>query len=559
MLSFSKFYSMNSIPCLGLDFLAKCSQSHISDHFLFNLETAVSSLAIIVAIYALFLERRFRVRIGIKNSQLKDLIFIVLIVLELTFIAATLPYISGTPRPLVGYPIFWEILAFLLLVFAIFQSYNLLKPIRKLSKSQVHNLIKSAPYDTVSYHGSVDLLVKEADYFWTDFLLKSIKNNSLRKILTENFTNEDFLKVAVKSQYILLQTVEVIGKSKPTDNIEHIKNFLRTLFLYGMTAENSVIVDDLKSSYKPILQHMIRKRKLGSIILGYSTDLFFLRHNLEGNHLAVLERFVKIFELYLGRQYHHTDDKSQYLSLIHSEVLDNLLKFFKDNLLYLNFDEKSAFLKKLSFLSLDLSSLPEKESEMLADGIYEILEDYAIGRDWRKDSESERFLCIEIARTFVECNKHTKKIFKKRLLAKIVGSENKKEAEYFSYNLKGYYPMMIPVYFFIYGHELFSKTLPEENFKFNMTILKKMQESLPKIAEGKTQRFMDADIPDNERSANAIKRKAENCLDRMFPESIVYNKEENSITYYFSGDEASRTLLLNETVKENELIFREQV
>lgn len=548
---------MNDISCLGLDFLAKCPQINMTDHFLFNLETAVSSLAIIVAIYALFLERRFRVRIGMKNTQLKNLIFIVLIVLELTFIAATLPYISGISRPMIGYPIFWEILAFLLLVIAIFQSYYLFKPIRKLSKSQVQNLIKSAPYDAVSYHGSVDLLVKEADYFWTDFLEKSIKNNSLRRILNENFTNEDFLKVAVKSQYILLQTVEVIGKSKLTDNIDHIKNFLRTLFLYSMVVENSVIVDDLKSSYKPILQYIICKRKLGDVLLGYSTDLFFLRHNLEGNHLAVLERFIKVFELYLGRQYHYTDDKSQYLSLIRSEVLDNLLKFFKDNLLLLKPDEKSTFMRKLHFISLDLSKLPEKESEILADGIYEILENYASGKDWKKDSERERLLCIELAHTFIECNKHTKEVFKKRLLAKIAGAEDNNEVEHFVYNLKGYYPMMVPVYFFIYGHELFGKGVPEEDFEFNMTIVKRMMENLPKIAEGKTQRFMDADIPNNERSANAIKRKAENCLDKMFPESIVYNKEENSITYYFVGDEASRTLLLNETVARNEFVYKE--
>jgi hypothetical protein len=60
---------MNEISCFGLDFLAKCPQSHYTDHFIFNLETAVSSLAIVVAIYALFLERRFRIRLGIKESQ----------------------------------------------------------------------------------------------------------------------------------------------------------------------------------------------------------------------------------------------------------------------------------------------------------------------------------------------------------------------------------------------------------------------------------------------------------------------------------------------------------
>jgi hypothetical protein len=245
------------------------------------------------------------------------------------------------------------------------------------------------------------------------------------------------------------------------------------------------------------------------------------------------------------------------LSLVHSEVLENLLKFFKDSLLYLKPDEKSVFIRKLHLFSLDLSKLPEKESEILADGIYEILEDYASGKDWRKNSESERLLCIELAHSFIEGNQYAKKTFKKRLLAKVAGSENKEDVEYFTYNLRGFYPMMVPVYFFIYGHELFGKGVPEENFGFHMTIVRRMQENLPKIASGKTQRFMDTDIPSNERSANAIKRRAENCLDRMFPEGIVYAKEENSITYYFAGDEDSRTLLLNETVGKNEFVYKE--
>lgn len=552
---------MNDTACLGLDFLAKCSQSNLTDHFLFNLETAVSSLAIIVAIYALFLERRFRVRIGLKNTQLKNLIFLVFIVIELTFVAATLAYVPGVPRPLVGYPIFWEIVAFLLLIVAIFQAYNLQKPIRKLSKKQVDNLIKSAPYDTIGYHGSVDLMVREADYFWADFLEKSLVNKDLRRVLIEDFTNEDFLKVAVKSQYILLQTVEALGKAKPTENTTHIKDYLRTFFLFSMSVEDSVISNDLKSSYKPIMQHIMRKRKLADVILGDSTDLFLFRCDLEGNQLNVLERFVKILELHLGRQYHRTEDKSENIKLIHPNVLKNLLDFFNESMPFLKKDEKGAFMQKFSFMHLDLKSLPQNESEILANGVYEILETYSSGRDWSKDYENERHLCIQIEHHFVEQNQYTKKVFKQRLLEQIVGCEEKdddgKKVTRFICNLKGYYPMMVPAYFFTYGHNLFCKKVPAEDFEFNMTILKKMQENLPKIASGRTQGFLDKELPKNERTLSAIKRKAERCLESMFPDNMVYDKEANSLTYYFSGDEDSSTLLLNETVKQNKFVFKE--
>lgn len=548
---------MNDIPCLGLNFLAKCSQTHYTDHFLFNLETAVSSLAVIIAIYVLLLERRFRVRVfGIKKARLKRAGYLVLSIIFLVFIGATLSYVPGVPLPLVGYPIFWEILAFFILVYTIFQAIDLMKPVRKLTKIQAEGLIKSSCYDTLSYHGSVDLMVKEADYFWTDFLKKSLTNKDLKRILIEDFTNEDFLKIAVKSQYILMQTVEVLGETKPTENTSHIKDYLRTFFLFSMVAEDSVVSNDLKSSYKPITQHIIRKRKLASVIFGDSADLFFLRQDLKDDRLSVLERFVEIFRLYLGKQYHHTEDKSGYINLIQADVLKNLLEFFNESLRYLKNSERADFMRKFSFLFIDLKNLSQDKSEILADGIYEILETYASVKEFSKDSENERQLCIQIAHSFIEQNQHTKKVFKQRLLEQIVGSEDDKKITRFVYNLKGYYPMMIPVYFFIYGHNLFCKKVPAEDFDFNMNILKKMQEILPKISSGKIQ-GMDANVSKNERTTNAIKRKAEICLESMFPDNIVYDKEENSLTYYFAGDEDSCTLLLNETAKENKFFFKE--
>ncbi len=549
---------MNDIYCLGLNFLAKCPSTHYSDHFLFNLGTAVSSLAVVVAIYALLLERRFRVRLGIKRSQRNRAGYFVLIVLFLAFIGAILPYVPGEPLPLIGYPIFWEIIAFFVAVYLIFQAIDLTRPIRKLSKKQIESLVKNSPYDTLGYHGSVDLMVKEADHFWTDLLKKSLTNKSLGEILVNDFINEDFLKVAVKSQYILMQTAEVLGKTKPTENTKYIKYFLKEFFLLSMTVEDSVISSDLRSSYKPIMQHIVRKRKLTDVILGNAGDLFSFGFDLRNkkNKLNVMERFLEILKLYLGKRYHYTEDKDDYMSIIQADTLKELFEFLKDSLGYLDYEQKSSFMHTLSFMFPELKNLPQDRSEILANGIYEILEEYASRRDWSKNSDSERHLCIQIGQSFVNQNKYTKKVFQQRLLEQIVGSDDDKKITKLIYNLNGYYPMMIPVYFFIYGSYLFTQRASKEDFEFNMTILKKMQKNLPEISDGKTQQFMKKDIPEDERTAKAIKRKAEMCLKSMFPDNIVYSREENSLTYYFAGDEDSRTLLLNETVKENKFVFK---
>ncbi|MEI7890824.1 MAG: hypothetical protein WCI36_02550 [bacterium] len=547
---------MNEIPCLGLNFLAKCSQSNYTDHFLFNLETAVSSLAIIVAIYALLLERRFRVRIEIKEAEQKLIIRLVLLVVGFTFIGATLPYAPGTPLPLIGYPIFWEIVAFLILLYVIFQAYDLIQPVRVLTKKRIAGLKKCAHYDTLSYHGSVDLIVKEADYFWSDLLHKSLGDGSLKRMILEDFTKEDFLKIAIKSQYILMQTVEFIGKANSKTDVANAKEFLKTFVLASLIEDDSIISVDVKSSYKPIMQHIIRKRKLADVIFGNSIDLFFLRQNLGNNQLEVLNKFVEIFRLYLGWKYHHTEDSSNYIELIEVNVLENFLKLFKESLCYLDYDQKTAFMHKLVFMFPELNGLPQEKSEILANGIYEILEEYAGGRDWSKDSQSERLLCIELVDSFVDCNIHTKKVFKQRLLEKIAGTSDDKKITHFVYNLKGFYPMMIPVYFFTYGNDLFSKQLPEEDIEFHMEILRKMQENIPKIAKGHMREFMDVALPEDERGMAAIRLKAEKCIADMFPQDIFYNKEENSITYVFGNEIASKTLLLNETIKKGEVVFK---
>ncbi|MFC1644569.1 hypothetical protein ACFL08_00905 [Patescibacteria group bacterium] len=550
---------MNEIYCFGLNFFAKCPETHLNDHFLFNLETAVSSLAIVVAIYALLLEKRFRVRIQIKRSQLKKIIYLTLSVLFFTFIGATLPYVSGEPRPIIGYPIFWEILAFFILLYCIFQAFDLMRSIKKLTKKQVKELIICAPYDTLIYHGLIDLMVKEADYFWEDFLKKTIVNDALREVLKHDFSGEDFLKVAVKSRYILLQTVSIIKKAKPETNIHHIEEYLRKLFILGVFIDDSIISHDLKSSYKDMTKYIMRENKMANIIFGNYRDLFLTSMDFKDqNRLGVLKRFLKIFELYLGRKYHYTEDDKKFTNLIEINTLENFLSFFKDSLMYLNSEEKTEFMRQLSFLTVQIKNLPEGESRVLSKGIYSILETYAQGKNWSKDLGVDRLYCIELELSFVDQNKYTRESFQQLLLEKIAGSKDPKKRTKIMYNLAGYYPMMTPVYFFIYGHALFSNQVPAKDFKFNMAILRKMQKNLPKIADGEIINNKDNNSQGDERILNAMNQRIENCLNAMFPDNVIYNKDENSLTHYFSGNQSSSTLLLNETVQKNEFVFKKK-
>ena len=119
--------------------------------------------------------------------------------------------------------------------------------------------------------------------------------------------------------------------------------------------------------------------------------------------------------------------------------------------------------------------------------------------------------------------------------------------------------MMIPVYFFIYGYSLFTKKVPTEDIDMHMTILKKMKENLPIIASGRSQEFIDeANMPKNQRGIDVIRKKAEECLESMFPENVLYDKETNAITYIFGNEESSSTILLNETFKEGKFVYKEE-
>ncbi len=78
--------------------------------------------------------------------------------------------------------------------------------------------------------------------------------------------------------------------------------------------------------------------------------------------------------------------------------------------------------------------------------------------------------------------------------------------------------MVVPIYFHMYGPDLFSEKEPKEDAEMHMKILKKMLESLPILSQGITQHYMgDKKLPSDERGREEVRRKAHKALASMFP------------------------------------------
>ncbi|MCW1887972.1 MAG: hypothetical protein KIH67_000240 [Candidatus Moranbacteria bacterium] len=551
---------MNDIPCLGLSFLAECIPTHHREHFLFNFEVAITSFAVVIAIYSLILERRYRVRIYLKRRERNFIFQLFSLTILLTFIGAILPFIPGEALPLFGYPVFWELVAAVFLIYIFYLSYSITRPITSLTKSYIKELVRLVPQATIKYHGLMDLMLREADSFWPDFLKKAQTNRQLR-LLLRDFLNPDFTKLLVTSGYILVSTYRYIGRSEGSAHRD-IERFFSELFIHNLVEDNSILAEDLDSSYKPITQEIIREYKLADIIFR-NADLFFFRLSNYDNWPKIFHRFSELFKLYLGDRYHHTEDESEYISLIKAEVIKDFLEFFKNNLHHLSDKEKEDFISELSFsVPLIIKNLPESESRILADGIYELLEEYAVGKDWQKEDNwgwGDFHILHQYQSSFVDCNGFTKNTFQDRLATKIAGTENKENVEYYAYNLKGFYPMMVPVYFHMYGPELFSKEGPKEDLVMHMKILKKMKENLPILASGITQYYMaDKQLPKDKRGKEEVKRQANEALKKMFPTDVYYNAEDNSITRISGRGEVSCTILLNETIESGNFVYKDE-
>jgi len=125
----------SDVACLGLKILGECSYNPADPKSYFTLGHLLSVIALLLALSQLT-RPIIKFRIRSHNLSYKALISTAIIAIISVFIATILPLIPGKALPLVGYPIFWELLSASLFVGAgIYVILTITKPAKFTHKN----------------------------------------------------------------------------------------------------------------------------------------------------------------------------------------------------------------------------------------------------------------------------------------------------------------------------------------------------------------------------------------------------------------------------------------
>ena len=118
----------SEIYCLGLKTLGECSYNPADPKAYFTLGNLLSVIALLLAISQLT-RPIIKFRIRSHNFSYKTLVTLLAIAISSVFLATILPFIPGTALPVIGYPVFWELLSASLFVGAgIYVIWAITKP-----------------------------------------------------------------------------------------------------------------------------------------------------------------------------------------------------------------------------------------------------------------------------------------------------------------------------------------------------------------------------------------------------------------------------------------------
>jgi len=117
----------------------------------------------------------------------------------------------------------------------------------------------------------------------------------------------------------------------------------------------------------------------------------------------------------------------------------------------------------------------------------------------------------------------------------------------------GYFPAMILVYFYMFGFYAFSEKQDKEQEKdLHVPIFSKLAEAFPKLYQGFKQEFYDTEtLPEGKKEL--LEKQGRETLGQFLKNNMVYNFEENSLSYYYSGNVHSSKIFLDKVKSEQKI------
>lgn len=529
-------------------------------HSSYNLGVAITAIAIVVA-FIEFISNRQELRFSLNYGKRK-------LALWLAITSIVLAFLGELDGFFLGYPFVFEISGAILMGSAIgIYLWVILGPLKQLDKKKISILQNILSGTLSNSHLDKSQTIRGCIELFENLLNLSLNDKDVQKIFRNDFASDIFLKYFSESYFVFGRTIDFYGEKKKqgVHNLSHIEFFLKRLMVKSLENSDSFLnmfvgekiypnglfcLDDvmIKNTTSSLLQVLFGEYRFNGLSsagqLNYISLVarYFRLVYQENNHISLKDGYKKNYEL-----------NDELISIFFKEIGDFFESCYDQKQLETLLDRVEGFGWHYTWgvRTRDKSEdVRKKTGEFLYHLFYNSIGKYKIENEeiFRLKVHQLYYYFLEIQENGFE-NNVAYDAFVKKLKEKILGEGE----DGYMPNYKGYFPAMILVYFYMFGFYAFSEKQNEAQAKdLHIPIFSKLAESFPKLYQGLKQEFYDAEtLPEGKKEL--LEKQGREILDQFLKKNMVYNFEENSLSYYYSGNIHSSKIFLNE-VKSNQKI-----
>ena len=431
------------------------------------------------------------------------------------------------------------------------------KPIRKINERKIKILDRLFVNSLLHDSKKIESLLGELPYFFNDLLTHSLTNNTAGNIIRYYLSSQIFISNFCKSGALLNQVVIfcVNNYNQNRHKIYHTTLFLKKSITESLENKDSFLVETIDESIFPnslsFLDELLFDEKAKSLNLELWSDCPYNASYLyKKNYIKVVARY---FGLIYQMEMDANKQENRKIYKIDSDIANmffkEIEKFFE---IHSNQEEKDKLMEDLRGVGSEYGHIknhPENVQEIIGKSLYNILENFISFYETR-DDESLRLNLLFLHNDFIMKFGENEdviadNVFKKLLKNKILDDN--------SSNIKGFFPAMILIYFYLYGHYVFTEDINRSDLQdFHIPILQGVATSFPKLYSGFVHEFIDMEsLPVNK--VEKLKIKGSEIIIKFLPQNIHYNFEKNTLTYYYSGNISASVINLNKVRNENKI------
>ena len=529
-------------------------------HSSYNLGVAITAIAIVVA-FIEFISNKRELRFSLNYRKRR-------IALGIAISSIVLAFFGELDGFFLGYPFIFEIAGAVLMFVAIAMYLHvILNPLKQLNKKQVFILQDILAGTLSNSHLDKIQTIRGCIELFDNLLDLSLEDEDVKKIFRNDFASDIFLKHFSESYFVFGRTVAfyVEKRKEGKHALDHIEFFLKRLMTKSLESEESFLNMFIGQKIYPnslfCLDDVMIKEKNGSLLRVLFGEYRFNGLDSVGqlNYIALVSRY---FEL-VYKKNNHVSLKDHYQK--NYELNDELIGiFFKEigDFIESCYDQKQleAIIDRVEGFAWHYTwgvktrdkseNVRKNTGEFLYHLFYNSISKYKI-----ENEEIFRLKVHQLYDYFLEIqengfeNNVAYGVFVEKLKKKIFGFGK----DGYMPNYKGYFPAMILVYFYMFGFYAFSEKQNEAQAKdLHIPIFSKLAEAFPKLYQGFKQEFYDAEsLPEGKK--DLLEKQGQEILGQFLKKNMVYNFEENSLSYYYSGNIHSSKIFLND-VKTNQKI-----